>query len=83
MSHCVATSRPRCDEADVIVALAKKAGATGAPADRRRVGRGSDRPGAGAIGQSAKEIQEGFARKYGRAPQAWEAKASSGVRMER
>lgn len=73
-----------CDEADAIVALARKSGATGA----RLTGAGwggvvivlaPERSADRVVG----EIQEGFAKKYGRAPQAWKGKASGGVRIER
>jgi galactokinase len=73
-----------CDEADAIVALARKSGATGA----RLTGGGWG----GVVIILAPErsaervvarIQDGFAKKYGRVPQQWEGKASGGVRIER
>ena len=48
-----------CDEADAIVALARKAGATGARLTGGRVGRSGDRPGAGAIGRSRRDADPG------------------------
>ena len=72
-----------CDEADAIVALARKAGATGA----RLTGGGWG----GVVIVLAPErsadrvvmrIQEGFAKQYGRIPQQWSGKASNGVRIE-
>jgi galactokinase len=73
-----------CDEADAIVALARKSGATGA----RLTGAGWGgvvivlAPVRSADAVVAR-IQEGFARKYGRTPQAWEGRASGGVKIHR
>ena len=73
-----------CDEADTIVALARKAGATGA----RLTGGGWG----GVVIILAPErsadtvvarVQNDFAEEYGRIPQAWEGKASGGVKVER
>jgi galactokinase len=73
-----------CEEADVIVALAKNAGATGARLTGAGWGgvviilapeRSADRVVA--------QIQDGFARQFGRTPQAWAAKAGGGARVER
>ena len=73
-----------CDEADKIVALARKAGATGARLTGGGWGgvviilapeRSADRVVA--------RIQDGFARKFGRVPKHWDGKASGGVRIER
>ena len=72
-----------CDEADAIVALARKAGATGA----RLTGAGwggvviilAPERSAEAI---VRQIQAGFARQYGRMPQAWRSRASGGARIE-
>ena len=72
-----------CDEADAIVSLARKAGATGA----RLTGGGWG----GVVIVLAPErsadrvvarIQEGFAKQYGRIPREWTGKASGGVRIE-
>ncbi len=73
-----------CDEADAIVALARKAGATGA----RLTGAGwggvviilAPERSADAV---VSRIQAAFARQFGRVPQAWESRASRGVRIER
>jgi galactokinase len=73
-----------CEEADVIVKLAKKAGATGA----RLTGGGW---GGVVIVLSPErladrivaDVQGGFAETYGRVPKAWEGKASGGVKIER
>jgi galactokinase len=73
-----------CEEADAIVALAKKAGAAGARLTGGGWGgvviviapeRSADR--------IVAEVQGGFAEMYGRVPQAWEGKASAGVTLER
>lgn len=72
-----------CEEADVIVALARKSGAAGA----RLTGGGWG----GVVIVLAPErsadrvvhrIQEGFAARYGRVPLQWAGKASGGVRLE-
>ena len=73
-----------CDEADAIVALARKSGAKGA----RLTGAGwggvviilATERSASVV---AARIQEGFARKFGRTPKVWEGRASGGVRIER
>ena len=73
-----------CEEADAIVALARKSGATGA----RLTGAGwggvviilAPERSAGAV---VERIQAGFARRFGRIPQAWESRAGRGVRIER
>jgi galactokinase len=73
-----------CEEADTIVALSRKAGATGA----RLTGAGwggvvivlaPERSASAVVAR----VQEGFARKYGRIPQVWEGRASGGVKVER
>lgn len=73
-----------CDAADAIVALARKAGATGA----RLTGAGwggvviilAPERSANAV---VERIQAGFARRFGRIPQVWESRAGGGVRIER
>jgi galactokinase len=73
-----------CDEADAIVALARRAGATGA----RLTGAGwggvvivlAPERTADAV---VERIQAGFARRFGRIPQVWESRAGGGVRIER
>ena len=73
-----------CDEADAIVGLARKAGATGA----RLTGAGwggvvivlAPERSADAV---VRRVQAGFARQFGRVPQAWQSRASGGVRIER
>ncbi len=73
-----------CDEADAIVALARKAGATGA----RLTGAGwggvvivlAPERGADAV---VARIQAGFGKLYGRTPQLWTSRASTGVQLER
>lgn len=73
-----------CEEADAIVALARKSGATGA----RLTGGGWG----GVVIVLAPEwsadvvvqrIQAGFAGQFGRVPQVWQGRASGGVRVER
>jgi len=73
-----------CEEADAIVALARKSGATGA----RLTGAGwggvviilAPERSSNAV---VERIQAGFARRFGRIPQVWESRAGGGVRIER
>jgi galactokinase len=73
-----------CDEADAIVSLARKAGASGARLTGGGWGgvvivlapaRSADRV--------VSRIQQGFATAAGRMPHAWSGKASGGVKVER